>query len=108
MGLIVYFLIIFFMLLIDLSHLIYIIHLFLSHGLAHNNTVILIPKNRKQSICNSRNYMAIALSNIFREILDWVIVIKEGSVLCSSHLPLSFKKGISTTQCTYSMLDYNF
>ena len=75
-------------------------------------TMIPIPKNRKQSLCNSSNYRAFALSSIFVKILDWVIFIKEESALCSSHLQFGFKKGMSTPQCTYSMLEtvnyYNF
>ena len=83
--------------------------LFLSHGFSPDSmimgTMIPIPKNRKQSLCNSSNYRAIALSSIFGKILDWVILIKEESALCSSHLQFGFKKGMSTTQCTYSMLE---
>ena len=60
----------------------------------------------------SSNYRAIALSSIFGKILDWVILIKEESALCFSNLQFGFKKGMSTTQCTYSMLEtvnyYNF
>ena len=67
-------------------------------------TMIPIPKNRRQSLCNSSNYRVIALSSISDKILDWVILIKEESVLCTSHLQFGFKKGVSTTQCTYSML----
>ena len=74
--------------------------------------MIPIPKNRKQSLCNSSNYREIILSSILSKMLDWVILIKEESVLCSSHLQFGFKKGMSTTQCTYSMLEtvnyYNF
>ena len=33
----------------------------------------------------SRNYRAIALCSILSKILDWIILIKEGSELCSSH-----------------------
>ena len=68
-------------------------------------TMILIPKNRKQSLCNSSNYRAIGLGSIFCKILDWAIRIKEESALWSSHLQFGFKKGMSTPQCTYSMLD---
>ena len=90
--------------------------LFLSHGFIPDSvimgTMIPIPKNRKQSLCNSSNYRAIALSSIFGKILDWVILIKEERALCSSHLQFGFKQGMSTTQCTYSMLEtvnyYNF
>ena len=70
--------------------------LFLSHGFSPDSmimgTMIPIPKNRKQSLCNSSNYRAIALSSIFGKILDWVILIKEESALCSSHLQFGFKK----------------
>ena len=90
--------------------------LFLSHGFSPDSmimgTMIPIAKNRKQSLCNSSNYRAIALSSIVGKILDGVILIKEESALCSSHLQFDFKKGMSTTQCTYSMLEtgnyYNF
>ena len=75
--------------------------LFLSHGFSRDSmvmgTMIPIPKNRKQSLCNSSNYRAIALSSILSKILDWVILIEEGSALCSSHLQFGFKKGMSTT-----------
>ena len=68
-------------------------------------TIIPIPKNRNQSLCNHSNYRAIALGSILSKILDWVILIKEEMALCSSHLQFSFKKGMSTTQCPYSMLE---
>ena len=79
--------------------------LFLSHGFSPDSTImatiIPIPKNRKQSLCYSSNYRAIALSSILSKILDCVILNKEGSALCSSHLQFGFNKGVSTTQCTY-------
>ena len=63
--------------------------LFSSHGFSPDSmimgTIIPIPKNRKQSLCNSSNYRAIALSSIFGKILDWVILIKEESALCIMH-----------------------
>ena len=67
--------------------------------------MIPIPKNMKQSLCNSSNYRAVALSSILSKILDWVIIIKEESALSPSHLQFGFKKAMSTTQCTYSMLE---
>ena len=88
----------------------------LSHGFSPNSMIlgimIPIPKDKKKSLCNSGNYRAIALSSIFSKILDWVILIKEEMTLCSSNLQFGFKKGTSTTQCTFSMLEtidhYNF
>ena len=83
--------------------------MFSSHGFSPDSmimgTMIPIPKNMKQSLCNSSNYRAIALSSIFGKILDWVILIQEESALYSSHLQFGFKKGMSTTQCTYTMLE---
>ena len=56
--------------------------------------------------------MVIALSSILSKILDWVILIKEQSSLCSSELQFGFKRGTSTTKCTFSMLEtiyyYNY
>ena len=71
--------------------------LFLSHDFSPDSiimgTIIPIPKNRKQSLCNSSNHRAIALSSIFGKILDWVILIKEKSALCYSHIQFGFQKG---------------
>ena len=49
--------------------------------------------------------MGIALSSILSKILDWTILNKEGSALCSSHLQFGFKKWMSITQSTYSILE---
>ena len=42
----------------------------------------------------------------------YIFIIKEEHSLCSSELQFGFKKGLSTTQCTFSMLEiidyYNF
>ena len=63
-------------------------------------------------MCNSDNYMVIALSSNFSKILDWVIFVKEEMTFCSSDLQFGFKKGTFTTQCTFSRLEtidhYNF
>ena len=45
----------------------------------------------KQSLSNFSNYMAIDFSSIFNKIIDWVILIKEGSALCSSYLHYSMQ-----------------
>ena len=113
----VYFLTILFMVLIGFYVIfIYVITFMLSHGFSPNSmilgTMIPIPKDKKKSLCNSGNYRTIALSSIFSKILDWVILIKEDMTLCSFNLQFGFKKGTSTTQYTFSMLEtidhYNF
>ena len=49
---------------------------------------------------------------MFSKVLDWIILVKEQSSLLSSELQFGFKKGLSTTQCTYSLLEtidyYNY
>ena len=89
--------------------------LFLRHGFSPNLMIlgfmIPIPKEKKKSLCSASNYRAIALSSIFNKILDWIILLKEEHSLCSSELQFGLKKGLSTTQCTFSMLetiDYYF
>ena len=75
-------------------------------------TMIPIPKDKRTSLCDSSNYRAIALSSMFSKVLDWIILVKEQSSLLSSELQFGFKKGLSTTQCTYSFLEtidyYNY
>ncbi len=36
-----------------------------------------IPKMKRQVVCKSDNFKAIALSSIFVKVLDWIILIKE-------------------------------
>jgi hypothetical protein len=88
----------------------------LVHGICPHSmllgTMVPIPKNRKKSICLSDNYRAIALSSIFGKIFDKIVLLKEDNVLCTSALQFGFKTGLSTTHCTYTMLEtvdyYNF
>ena len=55
-------------------------------------TMIPIPKDKKKSVCNSSNYRAIALNNIFNKTLDLVILINEEMTLCSSDLQFGLKR----------------
>ncbi len=75
-------------------------------------TMIPIPRNKRQSLCNSDNYRAIALSSIIGKILDWIIIIKKEQSLSSSSLQFCFKGGTSTTQSTFILNEtvsyYNF
>ena len=71
-----------------------------------------IPKNRRQSWADSNTYRTITLSSIIGKALDWVILLKEINTLSSSDLQFGFKEGISTTQCSFVMLEtishYNY
>ena len=53
---------------------------FLLHGYSPNSmilgTMIPIPKDKRTSLCDYSNYRAIALSSMFRKVLDWIIFMK--------------------------------
>ena len=88
----------------------------LVHGLSPDSmilgTMVPIPKNRCQSMVDSNNYRAITLSSIMGKVLDWVVLLKESAALVSSDLQFGFKQGVSTTQCSFLMLEtishYNY
>ena len=63
-----------------------------------------IPKDEKEFLCYFYNYRTIALSCILSIILDWIILIMEQKTLSPSELYVSFKKGVFTTECPYSLL----
>ncbi len=65
-----------------------------------------IAKNNKKSLCDSDNYQPIALSGgIFGKTFVWVILLKEKDTHCSSDMQFGFKEGLSTTGCTFTMLE---
>ena len=74
--------------------------------------MIPIPKDKKKKNCSSSSYRAIALSSILNKILDWIILLREQKSSSSSPFKFGFKKGLSTTQCTHSLLEivdyYNY
>lgn len=65
------------------------------------STIIPIPKNKRNSLNESDNYRAIALSSILGKVLDNVILEKHEHVLSTSDLQFGFKKKHSTSQCTF-------
>ena len=84
-------------------------NMMLVHGICPKSmllgTMVPIHKNKKKSLCNSDNYRAIALSNIFGTTFDWVILLKDQDALCSSDMQFGFKEGLSTTERTFTMLE---
>ncbi len=74
-------------------------------------TMIHMPTVKRQVVCNSNNFRAIALNSIIGKVLDlilflvayvhWIILIKDEKSLCRSELQFGFKQGVSTTQCTH-------
>ena len=64
------------------------------------STVIPIPKGRNANITNADNYRGIALSAILGKLLDLIVLVRYGELLCSSDLQFGFKRGRSTSMCT--------
>ncbi len=54
---------------------------------------------------DSNNYRAITLSSIIGKVLYRVILLKESALLGSSDLQFGFKQSVSTTQCSFVMLE---
>ncbi len=58
------------------------------HGICLNSmlidTMIPIPKVKRQIVCKSDNFRAITLSSIIGKVLDWIILIKDQNSLCTS------------------------
>ncbi len=61
---------------------------------------------------DSNNYRAITLSSIIGNMLDCIILLKESASLGISDLQCGFKQGVSTTQCSFVILEtishYNY
>ena len=78
---------------------------------ANKHPVINMEMNNKLKLI-TYNCKHFALSSILIKILDWIIVLKEHKSLSSSPLQIGFKKCLSTTQCTHSLLEivdyYNY
>ena len=64
-----------------------------------------IPKQKRQLVCTSENFRAITLGSIVAKLFDVVILSKEQNALAASHLQFGFKQNMSTTHCTYVMME---
>jgi hypothetical protein len=86
-------------------YLSFLLNAMLSHGCSPDalsrSTVIPIPKNVRKSLNSSDNYRGIALSSIIGKILDYIILDKYSDSLLSSDAQFGFKKGTSTTTCSF-------
>ena len=65
------------------------------------STIIPIVTNKRKSVNNSDNYRGIALSSVIGKLIDVIILEAQADALKSSDLQFGFKKGSSTTQCTF-------
>ena len=76
---------------------------FLYHGYAPSSmlrsAITPIIKDRKQSANNSDNYRGIAISSVMGKVLDLLII--NTQLVNSSQYQFGFKKGSSTSHCTF-------
>ena len=76
-----------------------------SPALTSYGLLVPIPKDKRKSLCLSDNYRVIALSSVVCKVFDLLILKREMDKLCSSVMQFGFKEGVSTTQCTFSLLE---
>ena len=67
------------------------------------STLVPLIKNKRRSSSSSDNYRAIALSSSLGKLLDNIVLYKFDNVLHASDLQFGFKKGHSTTMCTFAV-----
>ena len=81
----------------------------LVHGFSPDSllvgTMVPIQKDKRQLLCTSDNFRAITLGSIVAKLFDVVILSKEQNALATSHLQFGFKQNMSTTHCTYVMVE---
>ena len=65
------------------------------------STVIPIPKNARKSANDSSNYRGIALNSPIGKLFELVILCSHRDALCTSDLQFGYKKGLSTSSCTF-------
>ena len=86
-----------------------VINCMLCHGYAPTGflhaAVIPIPKNAKLNLSSTCNYRAIALSIIFSEILDKIIMSLQSEYLMASELQYGFKEHSSTIMCSTLLVE---
>ena len=81
----------------------------LVHGFSPDSmlvgTMVPIPKDKRQLVCTSDNFRAITLGSIVAKLFDVVILSKEQNALATSHYQFGCKQNMSTTHCTYIMME---
>ncbi len=71
-------------------------------------TMIPIPTVKRQVVCDSNNFRAIALSCIIGKGLDWIILMKEETSLCSLELQFGVSLNIYVNCMSTAEYDINF
>ena len=64
-----------------------------------------LVKNKRDSLSDSNNYRAIALSSLIGKILDYILIDYFDNVLKSNSRQFAYKKDNSTTLCSYILME---
>lgn len=81
----------------------------LTHGFVPEamgkGTMVPIPKGKVGGSVSSDKFRAICLNSIIGKLFDLIVMNKEAESLSTSSFQFGFKKGSSTTQCTYTLIE---
>jgi hypothetical protein len=68
------------------------------------STLVPLVKDKLGNINSSKNYRSVAISSILLKLIDWVIILLEGSSLGLNELQFAYQAGCSTVMCTWAAL----
>ena len=81
----------------------------LTHGVAPSglllSTMIPVPKDKRASKSDSKNYRAIAISSILGKIFDSIVMKEQYASLITDDLQFGFKENSSTIICTQLLIE---
>ena len=69
------------------------------------STLVPLVKDKLGNINSSKNYRSVAISSILLKLIDWVIILLEGSSLGLDELQFAYQTGCSTVMCTWAALE---
>ena len=69
------------------------------------STLVPLVKDKLGNINSSKNYRSVAISSILLKLIDWVIILLEGSSLGLNELQFAYQAGCSTVMCTWAALE---
>ena len=64
-----------------------------------------LVKDKLANINSSKNYRSVAISSILLKLIDWIIILLEGSSLGLNELQFAYQAGCSTVMCTWAALE---
>ena len=68
-------------------------------------TLVPIIKDKLGDACSSKNYRSIAISSLILKIFDWVVIILFGVCLGLDDLQFAYQAKISTTMCSWVVIE---